>query len=133
MEIFQSSTLFLGGALLVFAGTMRLLRPSGSLCLDTFLSDSSNNLRKDHDLMSEMRGAGVITALFGIVALSGILAPEMRLTSLISTTIFYLGYALGRGVSWVTDGEPTKRTKQGFGFEIVLGSLNAIGLVSALI
>lgn len=133
MELFQSITLFLGGALLVFAGTMRLLKPSGSLCLDTYLSDPSNNLQNDHDLTSEMRGAGVITAFFGIVALLGILIPELRLTSLISTAIFYLGYALGRGVSWVTDGEPTKRTKQGLGFEIVLGSLNAISLVSALI
>jgi len=133
MEIFQSITLFLGGTLLVFAGAMRLLRPSSSLCLDTYLTDPSNNLRNDHDLASEMRGAGVITALFGIVALLGILVPELRLTSLICTTIFYLGYALGRGVSWVTDGEPTKGTKQGIGSEIVLGALNAISLVSALL
>ena len=132
MEVFQVIVLVASGALLVFAGLGRLMKPKGSVCLDTYLADPTNDLQNDQDLASEMRGAGVITALFGVIILLGILFLDFRLTSFVCATVFYLGYAFGRGFSWINDGKPTRRTRMGFGFEAVLGALNAIFLVNIL-
>jgi len=132
MEIFQVIVLVPSAALLIFAGSVRFMKPKGSVCLDTYLADSANDLQNDQDLTSEMRGAGVITAVFGVIILLGILFADFRLTSFVCATVFYLGYAFGRGFSWINDGKPTKRTRVGFGFEAVLGTLNAICLVSIL-
>ncbi|KPA23646.1 hypothetical protein shim_02550 [Shimia sp. SK013] len=132
MEIFQIVVLVASGALLVFAGMGRLVKPEGSVCLDTYLADAANDLRSDPDLISEMRGAGVITAVFGAIILLGVVSPDFRLTSFVCATVFYLGYAFGRGFSWIKDGKPTKRTRLGFGFEAVLGTLSAICLINIL-
>ncbi len=132
MEVFQVLVLVASGALLTFAGSMRFIKPKGSLCLDTYLADPANDLQNDQDLASEMRGAGAITAVFGVIILLGILFPDFRLTSFVCATVFYLGYAFGRGFSWIKDGKPTSRTRLGFGMETVLGTLSAICLINIL-
>lgn len=132
MEVFQIIVLVPSAALLIFAGVSRFTKPKGSVCLDTYLADPANDLHKDQDLISEMRGAGVITAVFGVIILLGIMFADFRLTSFVCATVFYLGYAFGRGFSWLTDGKPTNRTRLGFGFEAVLGTLNAICLINIL-
>ncbi len=133
MEVFQVLVLIAAGALLTLAGSMRFIKPKGSLCLDTYLANPANDLRNDQDLASEMRGAGAITAVFGVIILLGILFSDFRLTSFVCATVFYLGYALGRGFSWIKDGKPTSRTRLGLGMETVLGTLSAICLINILI
>lgn len=132
MEVFQVVVLIAAGGLLTVAGSMRFIKPKGSLCLDTYLTDPANDLKNDQDLASEMRGAGAITAIFGVIILLGLLYPDFRLTSFLSGTMFYLGYAFGRGFSWIKDGKPTSRTRMGFGMETVLGTLCAICLINIL-
>ena len=58
MEIINIVVLSLSGLLLIYAGTMRLIKPIKSLCLKIYLDDPEIKLEGKVDIFNEMRGAG---------------------------------------------------------------------------
>ena len=129
MEIYQIVTLALSGALLCFAGTMRLIKPVSSLCLTSYANDPSLQIHGKSDVFSEMRGAGGFTLFSGLVILAGIFSPAFRITSFTVAIVIYLGFAMGRLASMFLDGRPAKATVQGFVSEVILSVLNISCLV----
>ena len=133
MEIFRIVVLALSGLLICYAGSMRLVRPAGSFCLQTYLTKPENRLEDDPDMASEMRGAGAALLVAGLVTLLGIVVPDARTTSFAVAAVIYGGFALGRLVSWSVDGKPNKDLVQGTMSETVLAVLNLIALATVLL
>ena len=129
MEIINIVVLSLSGILLVYAGTMRLIKPLKSLCLKTYLDDPKIKMEGEIDIFSEMRGAGASTALGGVIILLGIIITQLMLTSFVVAIVIFLGYAFGRLVSLKLDGKPNQQITQGLISELVLGSANAFCLI----
>ncbi|MCL6274924.1 DUF4345 domain-containing protein [Muricauda sp. 2012CJ35-5] len=132
MEIFQIITLSLSGLMLFFVGIMRLFKPANSYCLKTYLANPNNTLNNDRDLSNEMRGIGSVTLFAGILILLGLLLSDFRFTSFIVATLVFVGFALGRILSQVVDGKPSKDLIQGLVFELIFGTLNLICLIYLL-
>ncbi len=133
MEIFYIITLALSGALLCFAGTMRLIKPINSLCLKAYSNDPSLQIHDKASVFSEMRGAGGFTLFSGIVILIGIFISDFRITSFTVAIVIYLGFVLGRLISIYLDGRPNKETVQGFISEIIFSVLNIVCLISLVV
>ena len=132
MEIFKIIILSLSGLMLVFAGAMRLFNPIKSYCLQSYADNSKLKLEAKVDIFNEMRGAGSLTLLAGIVILLGIVIPTLRLSSFVVAVLIFIGFAIGRALSMNLDGKPNKQLGQGLMFEIVFGTLNIFGLVNSL-
>jgi len=130
MEVFYLVVLGLSGLLLTFAGTVRLLRPIKSLCLQAFSEKHGNGLANDADMLSEMRGAGTFTLFAGLIILAGAVMPGVRLTSFVVGIVIFLGYAVGRSVSMVVDGKPNKDVVRGLFSEVLFGVLHIVCLVT---
>ena len=133
MEIINIVVLSLSGLLLIYAGTMRLIKPLKSLCLKTYLDNPSIKLEGEVDIFNEMRGAGTSIVFGGIVILLGIIISQLMLTSFVVAIIIFIGHALGRLVSLKLDGKPNQQIAQGLISELVLGAANAFCLVNILI
>ena len=133
MEIINIVVLSLSGLLLVYAGTMRLIKPLKSLCLKTYLDNSRIKLEGEVDVFNEMRGAGTSTALGGVIILLGIIVSQLMLASFVVAIVIFLGHALGRLVSLKLDGKPNQQIAQGLISELVLGAANTFCLVNILI
>ena len=124
MEIANYVVLLLSGMLLTFAGAMRVYKPAGSFCLQTYLKNPDLKLQDDVDMLSEMRGAGALTLLTGLIILAGLASPQLRPTSFAVGALVFLGFGLGRTVSLVLDGKPNRDLINGMISELVLGALN---------
>jgi len=130
MEIFYIVTLALSGALLCFAGTMRMFKPISSLCLKSYADDPTLQIHGKSDVFSEMRGAGGFTLLSGLAILIGIFMPDFRITSFTVAIVIYLGFTIGRLASLFLDGKPSKSTMQGLMSEVIFSVLNIVCLIS---
>ena len=133
MEIINIVVLSLSGILLIYAGTMRLIKPLNSLCLKNYLDNPQIILEYKLDIFNEMRGAGTSTSFGGIVILLGIIIAELSLASFVVAIVIFLGHALGRLVSLRLDGKPNKQLAQGLISELVLGAANVFCLVNMLV
>ncbi|PCJ64901.1 MAG: hypothetical protein COA58_11560 [Bacteroidetes bacterium] len=127
MEIFKIVTLSLSGLLLLFVGTMRLINP-----IKTYLKNSGIKLENDVNLLNEMRGVSSVMLLAGVIILMGTFIPEISLTSHSFAILLFLGFAVGRVVSFGLDGKPNSLIIQGLIFELVLGGANAFCIVNTL-
>jgi Domain of unknown function (DUF4345) len=130
MEIFNLVVLVLSGSLLTFAGATRLFKPLKSLCLQTNLQRHGDDVTTDADMLSEMRGAGMFTALSGLALLGGAAMPSLRPVSLVVGIVIFLGYAVGRTASMVIDGKPGKDTVGGLFSEALFSALLIVCLVT---
>ena len=128
MEIFKIVILSLSGLLLFFVGTMRLINP-----IKTYLNNSGIRLENDVNLLNEMRGISSVMLLAGVIILLGTFIPELTLTSYSFAILLFLGFAIGRVVSFGLDGKPNKLIVQGLIFELVLGGANTFCLVNSLV
>jgi len=84
------------------------------------------------DVFNEMRAAGTSTSFGGIIILLGIILPQLTMTSFIVAIVIFLGHALGRLVSLKLDGKPGQQMSMGLTFDLGLGLLNVICLLSIL-
>jgi hypothetical protein len=132
MEIINTVVLALSGLLFIYAGTMRLIKPLGSFCLQTYLENPNIKLEAKVDIFNEMRSAGASIALGGVIMLLGIFIKELMMASFIVAIVIFLGYAFGRLVSLKADGKPNKQIIQGLISEVVLGTANALCLINIL-
>ena len=129
MEIFKIVTLAISGLLLfVLAGVLRLSNP-----IKNYLKNSGIKLDKDVNMLSEARGMSSVMLLGGLVVLSGTFVPEMAFTSLVIAIMLFLGFAMGRLISYGVDGKPNNQIIIGLTTEIVLGSLNALILLMVIL
>lgn len=133
MEIINIVVLSLSSLLLVFAGTMRLIKPLKSLCLKTYLDNPNIKLESEVDIFNEMRAGGAFTAFGGVIIFLGIILPQLMLASFVVAIVIFLGHALGRLVSMSLDGKPNQQLAQGLISELVLGVANTFCLVNVLI
>ena len=132
MEIANAVVLALSGLMLTLVGALRLAKPIKSYCLQTYRLSPGANAEEDVDMMSEMRGAGAATMVAGMVILAGAAMPAMRPTSFAVAVVIFLGFGLGRAVSWSSDGKPNKDLVNGTISEFVLGGLNLACLLILL-
>ncbi len=132
MEIINIVVLSFSGLLLVYAGTMRLIKPLKSLCLKTYLDNPRTKLEGEVDIFNEMRGAGTSIAFGGVIILLGIIITQLMLASFVVAIVIFLGHAVGRLVSFRLDGKPNKQIAQGLISELVLGGANTFCLISML-
>ncbi len=128
MEIFKIVILSLSGLLLFFVGTMRLINP-----IKTYLKNSGVKLENDVNLLNEMRGVSSVMLLGGVIILLGTFIPELTLTSHSFAILLFLGFAMGRLLSFRLDGKPNKLIVQGLIFELILGGANTFCLVNTLV
>jgi len=128
MEIFKIVILSLSGLLLFFVGTMRLINP-----IKTYLKNSGIKLENDVNLLNEMRGVSSVMLLAGVIILLGTFIPELTLTSHSFAILLFLGFAIGRVLSFGLDGKPNKLIVQGLIFELILGGANTFYLVNTLV
>jgi hypothetical protein len=128
MEIFKIVILSVSGLLLFVVGTMRLVNP-----IKQYLKGSGIALNQDVSLLNEVRGVSAVMLLGGLIMLSGTIVPELSFTSHIVATLLFIGFAIGRTVSYNVDGKPNKLIVQGLVSEIVLGGLNVFCVISILV
>ena len=128
MEIFKIVILSLSGLLLFFVGTMRLINP-----IKTYLKNSGIKLENDVNLLNEMRGVSSLMLLAGVIILLGTFIPELTLISHSFAILLFLGFAIGRILSFVLDGKPNKSIVQGLIFELILGGANTFCLMNSLV
>lgn len=126
METVNIVTLSLSGLLLLFVGTMRLLNP-----IKAYSKNSGINLEHDVNLLNEMRGVSALMLFGGILILLGILLPELTISSFIVAILIFIGFAIGRTLSFGLDGKPNKQIVQGLVSELVLGAANIFCLINA--
>lgn len=132
MEIFKIIILSLSGVLMIYGGSSRLFKPLASFCLKSYLDNPNFKLEGKIDVFNEMRAAGTSISLGGIVILLGIILPQLTMTSFIVAIVIFLGHALGRLVSLKLDGKPGQQMSMGLTFDLGLGILNTICLLSIL-
>lgn len=133
MEIINIVVLSLSALLLIYAGTMRLIKPLKSLCLKTYLDKPEIKLEGEVDIFNEMRGAGTSLAFGGVIILLGTIISQLLLASFVVAIVIFIGHAFGRLISLKLDGKPNQQLVQGLISELVLGAANAFCLVNILI
>lgn len=132
MEIINIVVLSLSALLLIYAGSMRLIKPITSLCLKTYLDDPEIKLESKVDIFHEMRAGGAFTVFGGVILVLGAIMPQLTITSFVVAIAIFLGHAFGRLVSLKADGKPNQQLSQGLISELVLGIANTVCLVIVL-
>lgn len=129
MEVLNIVILSISGLLLfVVAGVLRISNP-----IKVYLKNSGIKLENEVNLLSEVRGMSSVMMFGGITVLLGTIVPEMTITSFVVAILIFLGYAIGRLLSFGLDGKPNKLIIQGLITEIVLGAANVFCLVTSLV
>jgi hypothetical protein len=114
--VFKVILIILALALLVFGG-WRLVNPIG------FLTFSGLELSYEAGFLSELRGAGGIIMVSGlVVGMGGFLRAWSR-TSVLLAAIVFLPLGLGRLLGLALDGSPGAGVIQGMAIELVFGVL----------
>ncbi|MDH3795320.1 MAG: DUF4345 domain-containing protein [Flavobacteriaceae bacterium] len=98
MEIFKIIVLSLSGLMLLFVVIMRLSNP-----IKTYFKNSGIELANDVNLLNEIRGVSAVMLCGGIIVLSGIIIPSLRLTFFVVAALIFLGFAIGRLISFSSD------------------------------
>ena len=82
-------------------------------------------------LLSELRSPGGVLVIAGFLIFLGVFQKKMIRLSLTVSTMVYLGYALGRIVSWGLDGTPNQSLLIALAIELLLGTLSALVLLKS--
>ncbi len=82
-------------------------------------------------LLSELRSPGGVLVIAGFIMFLGAFQKKMIRLSLTVSTMVYLGYALGRLVSWGFDGAPHQSLLIALAIELLLGLLSALVLLKS--
>ena len=82
-------------------------------------------------LLSELRSPGGVLVIAGFLMFLGVFRKKMIRLSLTVSTMVYLGYALGRLVSWMLDGTPNQSLLIALAIELLLGTLSALVLLKS--
>lgn len=113
---FKGILIVLALTLVVF-GSWRLVDPIG------FYTFSGLELPDDAGLLSEVRGAGGILLVSGIVVGLGAVRHSWSRTSVVLAAVVFLPLGLSRLLGIALDGSPGAAVIQGMAIELVLGGL----------
>lgn len=113
---FKAILTVLAMALVIFGG-WRLLDPIG------FYAFSGLNLSDDAGLLSEVRGAGAIIMISGLVVGLGVFRHVWSRNSVLLAALVFLSLGVGRLFGMAIDGSPGADIIQGMVIELVLGGL----------
>lgn len=127
MEIVNIVTLSISGLLLFFVGTLRLSNP-----IKNYAKNSGIKLEKEVNLLNEVRGVSSLMLMGGIIILLGTFVSQLTTASFVVATLIFLGFAIGRMLSFSLDGKPNKLIIQGLASEIILGGANIFCLITIL-
>ena len=114
--VFKVILIVLALALVIFGG-WRLLDPIG------FYTFSGLELSGDAGLLSEVRGAGGILMVSGLVVGLGAFRHSWSRTSVVLAAVVFLSSGLARLLGIALDGFPGAKVIQGMAIELVLGGL----------
>ena len=114
--VFKVILIILAIILLVFGG-WRLVDPIG------FLTFSGLELSYEAGFLSELRGAGGIIMVSGLVVGLGAFLQAWSRTSVLLAVMVFLPLGLGRLVGLILDGSPGAGVIQGMAIELVFGVL----------
>ncbi len=114
--VFKVILIILALILLVFGG-WRLVDPIG------FLTFSGLELSYEAGFLSELRGAGGIIMVSGLVVGLGAFLQAWSRTSVLLAVMVFLPLGLGRLVGLILDGSPGAGVIQGMAIELVFGVL----------
>jgi len=128
MEIIKIVTLSLSGLMLLLVGIMRLSNPK-----KTYLKNSGIKLENDVNLLNEMRGVSSVMLFSGIIILLGTIIPKLTTVSFVVAILIFLGFAIGRLLSFGLDGKPNKLIVKGIVFELVFSATNIFCLFNTLV
>ncbi len=115
-RVFKMILIVLALTLVIFGG-WRLLDPIG------FYDFSGLELSDDAGLLSEVRGAGGIIMVFGLVVGMGAVRHAWSRTSVMLAAVAFLSLGLARLLGVVLDGSPGADVVQGMAVELVFGGL----------
>ena len=113
---FKVILIILALTLVVFGG-WRLVNPVG------FLTFSGLELSYEAGFLSELRGAGGIIMVSGLVVGLGAFLQAWSRTSVLLAVMVFLPLGLGRLVGLILDGSPGAGVIQGMAIELVFGVL----------
>ncbi|MGI8976025.1 MAG: DUF4345 domain-containing protein [Thermomicrobiales bacterium] len=113
---FQVILIVLALTLVVFGG-WRLIDPTG------FYTFSGLELSDDAGLLSEVRGAGGIIMVSGLVVGLGAFRHAWSRTSVVLAAVVFLSLGLARLLGIAVDGSPGADIIQGMAIELVFGGL----------
>ena len=113
---FKGILIVLALALVVFGG-WRLVDPIG------FYTFSGLELPDVAGVLSEVRGAGGIMLISGIVVSLGAVRRAWSPTAVVLAAVVFVSLGLGRLLGIVLDGSPGAEVIQGMAIELVLGGL----------
>jgi hypothetical protein len=113
---FKGILIVLALTLVVFGG-WRLVDPLG------FYTFSGLALPDDAGLLSEVRGAGGIMLVSGLVVGLGAVRRAWSRTAVVFAAVVFLSLGLGRLLGIALDGSPGAGVIQGMAIELVLGGL----------
>jgi hypothetical protein len=113
---FNAILVVLALPLLIFGG-WRLLHPVG------FYAFSGLELPHDAGLLSEVRGAGGIIAVSGLIVVLGAFRHTWARTSVVLAAVVFSSLGLGRLLGIALDGSPGGGVIQGMVIELVFGGL----------
>lgn len=105
------------GLVLVIFGGWRLVNPIG------FYTFSGLTLSDNAGLLSEVRGAGGIIMVSGLVVVMGAFRHAWSRTSVLVAAVVFLSLGLGRLFGIALDGSPGAGVIQGMAIELALGAL----------
>ena len=114
--VFKVILIILALILLVFGG-WRLVDPIG------FLTFSGLELSYEAGFLSELRGAGGIIMVSGLVVGLGAFLQAWSRTSVLLAVMVFLPLGLGRLLGFALDGSPGAGVIQGMTIELVFGVL----------
>ncbi|MFF5228112.1 DUF4345 family protein [Dactylosporangium sp. NPDC000521] len=107
--------LLVSGAVAVAVGGAGLFAPVA------FRRQYGISIGADANLLSETRSAGGAVLAVGVLLLVGAFVARLAFTAAVAGAVFYLAYAVSRGVSAALDGVPASGLVVGGIVELALG------------
>lgn len=132
MELFSFVVFLISIAALIYAGGMRLIFPENSLAMLDLKGRTPSGQAPLTDLKSELRGVGMVMLLASLILVLGLVIPKFQLLASVTATCIFTGIILGRMISSLADGKPSKVALKAGTAEMLLALLNATLLVKFL-
>ncbi|WP_327003296.1 DUF4345 domain-containing protein [Dactylosporangium sp. NBC_01737] len=108
--------------LLTVAGLVAVTVGAASLFAPVAFRDQYGiSIGDDPNLLSETRSAGGAVLAVGVLLIAGAFVARLAFAAAVSGAVFYLAYALSRGLSAALDGAPAGGLVLGGVVELVLG------------
>ncbi|MCU4175227.1 DUF4345 domain-containing protein [Carboxylicivirga sp. N1Y90] len=114
--------LFISGLIGLIIGLALTLVPVA------FEASAGIDLGHDINLLSEIRAPGGSLLIGGVLIFLGAFISNLRLMSLVLSSVLYLGYGLGRLLSLFLDGMPHQSLFMAFLLELFIGALSLIAI-----